>query len=108
MLRKNRLIPFIRNGELICFISFYITNNPEKYIQRDNAWSVEEDEPEKGTIAVIDQLWSNREAHKYSFQIWNNLIDFIKNTYPLVKKIRWNRWKNNRIYIFNKELKKEK
>lgn len=107
MLKNNRLLPFVRDGKLICFISFYITNDPEKYIQRNNPWSVEEDKPETGKFAVIDQLWSNKEAHKYSFEIWKNLVEFIKNNYPLVKKLRWNRWKNNKLYKFNVSIKKE-
>lgn len=107
MLIRNRLLPFIRSGKLIAFISFYITNEPEKYIYRNNPWSVEKDEPETGKFAVIDQLWSNKEAHKYSFEIWNNLVEFIKNYYPLATNIRWNRWKNDKLYKFNVEIKKE-
>jgi len=106
MLKKGRLIPFFLNDDLICFISFYIANNPDKYIQRDNPWSVEEDEPETGKIAYIDQIWSTKQAlnHFHSFQIWNRLVNFIKTEYPLVQAVRWNRWKNSRLYAFAKSI----
>ncbi len=106
MLTKGRLIPFIKNNELIGFVSFFLTNNPERYIQRDNPWSVEDDE-ETGTVFLIDQVWSNRKTHNYSLGVWKKLINFVKLNYPLVNTIRWNRWKNSRLYIFNKEIKKE-
>lgn len=108
MLAKGRLIPFIKNNELIGFVSFFITNNPEKYINRNNSWSVEEDDPETGTVFLIDQVWSNRRTHSDSLGVWKKLVNFVKLNYPQVEKIRWNRWKNDRLYIFNKEIKKEK
>ncbi len=106
MLARGRLIPFIKDGELVCFISFYITSNPDKYIQRENAWSIEEDEPETGRYALIDQLWSDRKEHNQSFRIWKRLVSYISLNFPQVKFLRWNRWKNNRVYIFNKVIKK--
>ncbi len=106
MLHKGRLIPFIKNGELVCFISFFITSNPDKYISRNNAWSVEDDEPETGKYALIDQLWSDRKENSQSFKIWGKLNNYISENFPQVKFLRWNRWKNNRLYIFNKGIKK--
>lgn len=107
MLHKKRLIPFFAGDKLICFISFFITNNPNKYIQRDNPWSIEEDDPNTGKICYIDQIWSNRKAHNYSFEIWRRLINFIKLNFPKVQEIYWHRWKNEQIHIYKKELKKE-
>lgn len=104
MLKKERLIPFFKDNKLLCFVSFFITNNPDIYIQRDNPWTVLDDEPETGKIAYIDQIWSDRTAHKYSFEIWKRLVNFIKSNYSLVNIIRWNRWKNNRLYVFEKRI----
>lgn len=107
MLKKGRLIPFFDKDELVCIISFYITNDPDRYIQRDNAWSVEEDEPGTGTVMLVDQIWSDKNR-KNQFQIWRRLISFCKENYPLVNTVRWNRWKNEKLYKFNVLLKKEK
>jgi len=107
MLKRDRLIPFFVRDKLICFISFYITNNPDKFIQRNNPWSVEEDEPETGKIAYIDQIWSDKKKynHRYSFEVWKRLINFIKQNFPKVEEIYWHRWKNDIIKVFKKELK---
>ena len=104
MLKKGRLIPFIVGDKLIGFVSFYITNDVNKYL-RDDPWTVLDDEPETGKVCYVDQCWTNKGAHKYSFEIWKRLKQFIKINYPLVKKIRWNRWKNNKVYKFNINLK---
>ena len=118
MLERDRLIPFFIHcydketktdyDKLICFISFYITNNPDRYIQRDNPWSVEEDEPEIGKIAYIDQIWSDKKTynHRYSFEVWKRLVNFIKQNFPKVEEIYWHRWKNDKLFKFNVAIKK--
>ena len=101
MLKKGRLIPFIIRDKLIGFVSFYITNDVDKYI-RDDPWTVLEDEPETGKICYVDQCWTDKSAHKYSFEIWKKLKQFLKSNYPLVEKIRWNRFKHNKLKEYEK------
>lgn len=108
MLKKGRLIPFIVGDKLIGFVSFYITNDVNKYL-RDDPWAVLDDEPETGKIFYVEQVWTDKHAHKYSFEIWKRLKQFIKANYPLVEEIRWNRFnkKSNKLTIWTKCLKKE-
>ncbi len=101
MLRKGRLIPFIIGDKLIGFVSFYITNDVNKYL-RDDPWTVEEDEPETGKVCWVDQCWTHKCAHKYSFKIWHKLKQFLKTNYPQVEKIRWNRWRNEKVKEYQK------
>ena len=59
MLKKGRLIPFIIGDKLIGFVSFYITNDVNKYL-RDDPWTVLEDEPETGKVCWVDQCWTQK------------------------------------------------
>ena len=104
MLHKDRLIPFFKGDRLVCFITFYICNEgEEKRFLRDDMWSVEEDNPQ-GNLAWIDQVWSDKKAHKYSFEIWGRLKSFIRECYPSVKNITWRRWKNKKVNIYREKL----
>lgn len=101
MLKKGRLIPFIMGDKLIGFVSFYITNDVNKYL-RDDPWTVLDDEPKTGKICYIDQVWTNKNIHRHSFEIWRRLKLFISVEYPQVKIIRWNRWKDDKLKEFKK------
>lgn len=103
MLKKGRLIPFIVGDKLIGFVSFYITNDVNKYL-RDDPWTVLDDEPETGKVCYIDQCWS-KNSHRYSFKIWKGLKQFLKFNYPLVEEIHWKRWKNNELKEYRRNLK---
>ena len=106
MLKRDRLLPVFVGDDLKCFITYFIGNgNAEKYVQRDS-WTVVDDEPKTGDTVYIDQLISdkNPDNHRYSKIVWNILVNHIKKNYPQVKKIRWNRWKNNKVNVFKKEL----
>ena len=96
MLKKGRLIPFIIGDKLIGFVSFYITNDVNKYL-RDDPWTVMEDEPETGKVCWVDQVWVKNEYRccKYSFKIWHRLKQYLKTNYPQVEKVRWNRYRHN-------------
>jgi len=106
MLAKGRMIPFIEGDKLIGMLTFYITNNVDKYIDRYDPWKVLSDEPETGKKCYVDQVWTNRQAHKYSFKIWKKFREFIKSEYPSVREIRWNRWnhKSNKLTQWEKCL----
>ena len=108
MLKKERLIPFFKNDRLVCFLTFYITDNPEKYL-RDDMWSVEDDE-ENGSVCWIDQLWTDKvyENRKLSYEIWKRFKLYIHCNFPSVKLIRWNRYnrKTDKVKTYKKEMEK--
>ena len=114
MKRRNRLIPVRdKNGCLAGFFTFFIGNgNPQKYVNKDS-WSVVDDET-NGDTCYIDHLIRNTEYKQRvnSFSVWKSLKQYIKLNYPLVNKLRWNRWKNNKVkthlkYLKNKEEQNE-
>ena len=115
MLKRNRLIPFFvrdkKTGEdkLFCIITFYIGNkvDEDKFV-RDDMWSVLPDDI-NGNICFIDQ-WLKDQNYKnfHSYEIWYRFKEHIKNNFPLVKTIRWNRWnrKTNIVKTYKKEVVK--
>lgn len=106
MLHKGRLIPFFTKDRLVCFITFYITNNPEKYL-RDDMWSVEDDD-KNGSICWIDQLWTDKEYEnrKLSYEIWHRFKIYIKNSFSSVQYIYWRRWdkRTQTVKTYKKEM----
>lgn len=100
MLNKERLIPFIINNRLICFITFYICDLKQKnaYL-RDNMWSVENDNLE-GNCCYIDQLWTDKNSDnpRLSYQIWNKFKTYIKQNFPNVRYYTFNRYKHKKVY----------
>ena len=108
MLDRNRLIPFIRNGRMVCFITYYLgfANEEDKFI-RDNMWEVVDDN-EKGNVLFIDHLITDKlkENAKLSYGIWKDFKTFVKTTYPLIKYIRWNRFnkETGKVKVYKKEI----
>ena len=104
MLDKNRLIPFFKGDRLVCTLSFYICNKGEegKYF-RENMWSVEEDD-ENGNLCIIDHLLTDKHPDnpKLSYEIWHRFRTYIKSNFPKVEKIRWNRFKDNKVNVLVK------
>ena len=105
MLKRNRLLPFFVDGKMKCLITYFIGNgNAEKYVGKDS-WAVVDDEPKTGTVAYIDQMITDHEVnHKFSKIVWNILINHIKENYPQVKQLRWNRYKNGIVKTYKKEM----
>jgi hypothetical protein len=106
MLHKGRLFPFIRGERLVCFLTYYITNNEKLYI--DDPWQISEDN-EHGKLCYIMQLITDKHSEnpKLSYEIWHNFKGHIKNKYSNVEKIIWRRWnwKKGKISIYSKEIK---
>lgn len=106
MLRKNRLIPFFHRDRLVCFLSFYITDDECKYVDAD-PWQVMEDNIH-GKICYISQLLTNhdKENPKISYIVWHRFKSYIKSSFPAVSEIRWRRWDRNKnqVKIYRKEI----
>jgi len=96
MAKRDRLLMLYVNGKSEGLLTFFIGNgSPEKYI-RDDMWSVVNDDP-KGNTCYIDHLLTSKDRNNpyASLYVWHNIKNHIKNNYPLVKRIRWNRYKKN-------------
>ena len=96
MAKRNRLLMLYDvNGKSGGLITFFIGNgNIHKYI-REDMWSIIKDEPKTGNTLYIDHLLTskNRNNPYVSLCVWRDIKRYIKNTYPLIKRIRWNRFK---------------
>lgn len=105
MAKRGRMFHYKKDGRLVCFITYFIGNgNPKKYIDRE-AWTIIDDEP-RGNVFYIDQLLTdkNRDNPYLSLDVWRSVKQFIRREYPNIKYIRWNRWKNEKVNVYRKEI----
>lgn len=95
MAKRNRLLMLYVDGKSEGLLTFFIGNgDASKYI-RDNPWSIVNDEPKTGNTCYIDHLLTskNRDNPYASLYVWQDIKSYIRNTFPLVRRIRWNRFK---------------
>lgn len=106
MYRKDRLMSFGDDGGIRCYITFYICNDPSIYIQRDNQWKYILDDV-SGSICYIDHLITKKRPDntKHTFEVWNLFKYYIADTFPNVTHLRWNRYKNKKLYIYYDKLR---
>ena len=106
MLKRGRLIPFFKGDRLVCAITFFITNDIEKYVQA-YSWDALEDNPD-GKIAYISQLITDKNSGnaKLSYEIWGRFKLYTKVNFPSVKQICWRRWDkiNQVVRTYKKEI----
>lgn len=106
MAKRGRLYPLRDNGRCGGFITFYIGDmyDKSKFVRND-MWKILEDN-NRGEICFIDQLITDKqiENRKLSYNAWYNFKSYIKNNFCNVKSIRWNRWKNNKVNIYEKNM----
>ena len=102
MIKRNRFISLRYDNTLHGLLTFFIGDSKEdKFITKD-AWKVVDDDS-TGDTCYIDLLLTDKEPKniKVSYMTWKFIKEHIKNSFPNVKKFRWNRWKNNRLNIHN-------
>lgn len=110
MLLRDRAFTFYVGDRLGCLITYYIGNgNMDRYTKRD-PWTVIDDEPETGTTCYVDQLITdhNKENRKYAWTLWHVLIQYIKEKYPQVERLKWKRYnhKMRRINVHSKDFRR--
>ncbi len=107
MLKKGRLIPFIKDDKLVCFVTFYITDDESEYINA-YPWDVLEDNP-NGKICYVAQYLTTKvpDNPRLSYEIWHRFKIYIKTNFPTVKLICWRRWNNEKgiVKTYKKELR---
>ena len=106
MLRNGRMFFYKHNGKLICIITYYIgIELDENRFIRDNPWEVVEDNP-NGSICYIDHCIANKilDNKVLSFKAYSAFKKHIISIYPNVGLIRWNRFKNNKVFIHKEVL----
>lgn len=105
MLSRGRLIPLRIEDKLSGFITFFIGNfNPEKYIKKQQ-WTLIDDEY-WGDICYIDQLFFYKgDIKNHGLQIWRELLNYIRQSFPKIKTIRWVRYKNGKVNVFYKNIR---
>lgn len=105
MLANNRALSFMVGDKLGGFVTFYITDNPEPYINAD-PWDVLADNSD-GRICYINQLITDENTSKTHFlKGWKQFKVFIKRTFKNVKQIHWRRWDKDKNIVkeYTKEL----
>ena len=104
MRKTNRLISVKdSNDKLVGLLTFFIGNGDVNKYVRDDSWSIIEDDPQGDTV-YIDHLLSLGKVPKYSIEVWAYIKGYFKDNFSNIKKIRWNRFKNNKVRVFVKEV----
>ncbi len=109
MAKRDRLMMFHKNNKLQWFVTYYIGNgNSNKYIRND-PWTVLDDEPKTGTICYIDQLIANGDKinPRRLLEAFSYFTDLIKSQFPRVEHVRWNRFKNGKVFVYRKYLSRK-
>jgi len=110
MIKKDRLVPVYEDKRLLGMITFYIGNgDATKYI-RDDMWSIVEDEPKTGKTCYVDHCVTDRNPKnkKHSFIVFKKFIIYIKQVFPQVEEVRWNRFKKGVSYVRRKSIRKRR
>jgi len=106
MKNRDRLIPIVENNKVVALITFYIGNgNPSKYV-RENMWSVVDDEPNGDTVYIDHLVASGDKDNPYkSLVVWKYIKKYLKDKFPSVRLIRWNRFKGGKVNVYIKNIK---
>jgi len=106
MIKKDRLMPIIVGNRFAGLITFYLTNDENKYDDVD-PWGIFDDEP-NGELVYISQMITDRrkDNKRLSFRALGSFVSYIKEKFPNVRYIFWRRWdkKKDIIRVYKKEL----
>ena len=105
MKERGRLIPIRNNNKMIGLLTFFIGNGDASKYVREDSWSVVEDGV-NGNTCYIDHLVGSKGISyaQDSLKIWSYLKHYWKSNFKNVKKIRWNRVKNNRVKVYETNI----
>ena len=105
MAKKGRLIHLSTDDGRKGILTYFIGNgNPTKYQERD-MWSVIEDEENGDTIYCDQLLTDHSELNPYiAISVWRNIKRYFKEKYPNIDKIKWRRFRHNRLLNYKEEL----
>ena len=109
MLKRKRFMPIYSGSLMKGFITFYITNNIDKYVNSDPYVPLPDDS--QGKILYIAQLFTDKKSvnPKMSYRVWRDFKNFIKNEFPLVETICWRRWdrKSKGVKTYSRRIQSE-
>lgn len=105
MKQRNRLIPIREDNKLIGIVTFFVGNGEiDKYV-RENSWTVVDDDSNGDTIYIDHLVGTKGKSYsKYSLEVWHYLKTYWKKRFKNITKIRWNRYKNNVVKTYTKEV----
>lgn len=106
MLEKRRLFPVFQNGKMKAFITFFITDDVQPYVEAD-PWDVLSDLP-NGKYCYVAQLVTDKEKINSvrSHKVLSEFKDYIHQMFGSVEVFYWRRWNkhNGQVRTFKKEL----
>lgn len=106
MKQRNRLIPVRDNNILRAIITFFIgnENDTDKFV-RDKMWDTVPDDSDGNTV-FIDHLVTKKfkDNPYHSIAVWTYLKRYFRDKFPNVRYIRWNRFKNKKVKVYQKEV----
>lgn len=106
MIKRDRSFSIFSKGKLKCFITYFIGGGDVKKYVRNNSWSIVDDEPKTGNVCYLDQCFTDKKVENYRYIRFglDAFMKFIKEKYPQVNNLRWNRFKDGAVKVYRKEL----
>ena len=108
MINRNRCFFIKVNSKCRGIITYFLCNGDvDKYINKE-VWEILDDN-DKGDTVYVDILLTDKQQDNphYSLETWRNFKEYIKLNHPKISYFRWNRFKDNNLYQFKKEVCKD-
>lgn len=100
MLKKNRVMLILKDGEIEAIILFYITDNYDKVYKKFD-WEVVDDN-ENGNLAYIDKMVCKKYTKSLRMAIYDALVE----KYPNIDEAMYLRAKDRKVIIRRQECTK--
>ncbi len=105
MKRRERLIPIIKDNKVAGLLTFFIGNGDvSKYVRADS-WSIVDDDINGDTCYIDHLVTDGKRQNPYkSIAVWRFIKSYIKQRFPSVVRIRWNRFRENKVKTYIKRI----
>jgi hypothetical protein len=105
MNKRGRLLHLSTEDGKKGILTYFIGNgNPAKYQKRD-MWSIVDDELNGNTIYCDQLLTDHDKLNPYiAFNVWKEIKRYFKEKYPNIDKIRWIRYRHNKLTKYKEDL----
>lgn len=105
MINRNRCFFIKVDGKCRGLITYFLCNGDvDRFIHKE-VWEVLDDH-KTGDTVYIDTLLTDKQPEnpRYTFETWRKFKNHILSSYPQVRNLRWNRYKNEKLYQFIQEV----
>lgn len=87
MFSKNRLIPIYTNNKVSALLTYFLGDKDD----RQDMWDIPAENKESTTLNIDHLLSRDKNNKYYAIQIWHDIKEYFKKTFPHIKEIKWNK-----------------